>query len=307
MRLPRCHRQDAAPAFAWTSDSQRVCGICLVQRRTGRLPGRRVRSRCVRKRSRPALLTGAPSRSSRTVAPCLRGRREQARRLRTTRSELSAVPDSPPASRSLWWPPTQVPDRRSRIRKPQESVTASRDGRATDETALRAHDWGGAGACRTRGKAPTASAGASRGQSQPGYGRAESGQDATPTIRLSPPKGDVHRCYHPEARCHTEAILQENSLAESSATAAINAPSERVDIPSWCFSLRDDGYQACSPAHYAVGTTAAPDGRRMSINVEVIGGSPIVQHYVEEIAEPDHLRFVSHSDLFTRAAAPSST
>ncbi len=39
----------------------------------------------------------------------------------------------------------------------------------------------------------------------------------------------------------------------------------------------------------------------MSINVEVIGGSMIVQHYVEEIGEPDHLRLVSRSDLFTPA------
>jgi hypothetical protein len=37
----------------------------------------------------------------------------------------------------------------------------------------------------------------------------------------------------------------------------------------------------------------------MSINVEVLGGSMIVQHYVEEIAQPDHLRLVSASDVFT--------
>ena len=37
----------------------------------------------------------------------------------------------------------------------------------------------------------------------------------------------------------------------------------------------------------------------MSINVEVLGGSLMVQHYVEEIAEPDHLRLASHSDVFT--------
>jgi hypothetical protein len=37
----------------------------------------------------------------------------------------------------------------------------------------------------------------------------------------------------------------------------------------------------------------------MSINVEVLGGSPIVQHYVEEIAEPHHLRLVSSSEVFT--------
>jgi hypothetical protein len=37
----------------------------------------------------------------------------------------------------------------------------------------------------------------------------------------------------------------------------------------------------------------------MSINVEVLGGSMIVQYYVEEIGQPDHLRLVSTSDVFT--------
>jgi hypothetical protein len=37
----------------------------------------------------------------------------------------------------------------------------------------------------------------------------------------------------------------------------------------------------------------------MSINVEVLGGSPMVQHYVEEIAEPHPLRLVSNSDVFS--------
>jgi hypothetical protein len=36
----------------------------------------------------------------------------------------------------------------------------------------------------------------------------------------------------------------------------------------------------------------------MSINVEVLGGSPMVQHYIEEIAEPHHLQLVSDSDIF---------
>jgi hypothetical protein len=95
------------------------------------------------------------------------------------------------------------------------------------------------------------------------------------------------------------ATLEDTTLVESTAAAVINAPIEKVDIPAWCFSLPDSEYQACSPAHYAAGVTTTPDGRRISINVEVIGGSLIVQHYVEEIAEPDHLRLVSHSDLFT--------
>lgn len=97
------------------------------------------------------------------------------------------------------------------------------------------------------------------------------------------------------------AAIDDTTLVETSFSATISAPIEKVDIPSWCFSLPDAEYQACSPAHYAAGATTAPDGRRMSINVEVIGGSLIVQHYVEEIAEPDHLRLVSQSDLFTPA------
>ena len=37
----------------------------------------------------------------------------------------------------------------------------------------------------------------------------------------------------------------------------------------------------------------------MSINIEILGGSLIVQHYIEEVARPDHLRLVSKSDVFT--------
>jgi hypothetical protein len=91
------------------------------------------------------------------------------------------------------------------------------------------------------------------------------------------------------------------TLVESSVSATIHAPIEDVNVPAWCYSLPDHEYQACSPAHFAAAATSSPDGRPMSINVEVIGGSMIVQHYVEEIGEPDHLRLVSHSDLFTPA------
>lgn len=93
--------------------------------------------------------------------------------------------------------------------------------------------------------------------------------------------------------------MEGNTIVESSFSATINVPLEKVDLPSWCFALPESEYQACSPAHCSAGTTTAPDGRRMSINVEVLGGSLMVQHYVEEIAEPDHLRLASHSDVFT--------
>jgi len=93
--------------------------------------------------------------------------------------------------------------------------------------------------------------------------------------------------------------MEDSTLVESSCSATINAPIEKVDLPSWCFTLPESEYQACSPAHFSAGATTAPDGRRMSINVEVIGGSLMVQHFVEDFGEPNHLRLVSNSDVFT--------
>src|SRR5579871_5739227 len=94
-------------------------------------------------------------------------------------------------------------------------------------------------------------------------------------------------------------VWTDNTLVRSEFSSMIHAPIEQVDLPAWCFGLSESEYQACSPAHVSAAVTTAPDGRRMSINVEVIGGSPMVQHYVEEIAEPHHLRLVSNSDVFT--------
>lgn len=88
-------------------------------------------------------------------------------------------------------------------------------------------------------------------------------------------------------------------IVDSSFTAVINAPLETIDLPTWAFGLPDHEYQGCSPAHVAAGFTTAPDGKRMSINVEVIGGSLMVQHYVETIGEKNHLVLDSVSDVFT--------
>jgi hypothetical protein len=90
-----------------------------------------------------------------------------------------------------------------------------------------------------------------------------------------------------------------NQIVDSSFSAIINAPIDKVDIPAWCFSLPEREYQGCSPAHIAAGFTTAPDGKRMSVNVENIGGSLMVQHYVETLGHKDHLVLDSTSDVFT--------
>jgi hypothetical protein len=93
--------------------------------------------------------------------------------------------------------------------------------------------------------------------------------------------------------------MNENQIVDSSFTAIINAPIDTIDIPEWCFNLPEREYQGCSPAHIAAGFTTAPDGTRMSINVEIIGGSLMVQHYVETLGRKDRLVLDSDSDVFT--------
>lgn len=93
--------------------------------------------------------------------------------------------------------------------------------------------------------------------------------------------------------------MSDHEIVDSSFSAIINAPFEKIDIPKWCFTLPEDEYRRCSPAHIAAGFTTAPDGRRMSINVETIGGSLMVQHYVETLAEKHHLILESVSEIFT--------
>lgn len=88
-------------------------------------------------------------------------------------------------------------------------------------------------------------------------------------------------------------------IVDSSFTALINAPIEKINIPEWAFNLSEKEYQECSPAHVSAAKTIGADGRRMSINVEVIGGNPMVQHYQERLSEPHHLILTSFSDVFT--------
>jgi hypothetical protein len=93
----------------------------------------------------------------------------------------------------------------------------------------------------------------------------------------------------------------QHQLVDATFSATINAAIDRIDIPSWCFNLPEHEYQACSPAHVAAGFTTSPDGKRMSINVEVIGATVMVQHYVEKLGRKDHLILESVTDVFTPA------
>jgi hypothetical protein len=89
-------------------------------------------------------------------------------------------------------------------------------------------------------------------------------------------------------------------LVQSTAKFHIDAPTTDIDVTDWLFNVDELEYIKCTPyskAHLSAGLTHSPDGKRMSINVEDIGGALIVEHYHEGISEKLHCRVVSTSDL----------
>ncbi len=99
---------------------------------------------------------------------------------------------------------------------------------------------------------------------------------------------------------HIAGAFKPRLLAQSTAEFHINAPTADIDITDWLFNVDDAEYINCTPqskSHLSAGFTHAPDGKRMSINVEDVGGALIVEHYVEDVSEKLHCRVQSVSDL----------
>jgi len=104
----------------------------------------------------------------------------------------------------------------------------------------------------------------------------------------------------------TDTILHDKQLSNSTYSHVINAPIEKVDIAGWFFNLPEAEYQRCCPPdHISCGTTSTDDGKRMSINVEMIGKALMIQHYVAEVATASLCRMVSVSDAFTPMVTPA--
>ncbi len=97
-----------------------------------------------------------------------------------------------------------------------------------------------------------------------------------------------------------DVILTDKQLSNSAYSHIINASLEKIDIAGWLFNLAEAEYQRCCPPdHISCGTTSTDSGTKMSINVEMIGQTLMVQHYIAEAATPTLCRMVSTSDAFT--------
>lgn len=95
-------------------------------------------------------------------------------------------------------------------------------------------------------------------------------------------------------------MRRDRKLSESSYSHIIDVPIEKIDIAEWLFSLPEAEYQrCCTPDHIAAGATTMDDGRPMSINVEMIGETLMVQHYVGEFIDKHFCRMVSQSDAIS--------
>jgi len=100
----------------------------------------------------------------------------------------------------------------------------------------------------------------------------------------------------------SDVIIPDKILSSSAFSHVIAVPIEKVDISKWLFTLPETEYQRCCPPdHISCGSTTTDDGVRMSINVEMVGKTLMVQHYVAETATPHLCRMVSTSDAFTPA------
>jgi hypothetical protein len=97
-----------------------------------------------------------------------------------------------------------------------------------------------------------------------------------------------------------KTVLTDLVLSNSTVKAIIYAPLEKVDLADWLGNLSDEEYQRCAPGHHmACAHGITDDGRKETLNVEMIGTTLTIQHAVHEVWEKHHLVLVSLSDALT--------
>jgi hypothetical protein len=95
-------------------------------------------------------------------------------------------------------------------------------------------------------------------------------------------------------------------LADVVSDARIDAPIADLDLAHWVYAMGDRDYRRCARGHLAAGSSPLPGGARSSINVEIVGGHLLVQHYEPELLEPHHIRMVSPaSDMWIFRLIPA--
>lgn len=81
-------------------------------------------------------------------------------------------------------------------------------------------------------------------------------------------------------------------LFQTACEAPVNAPKEAFNLHDWVFTWSDKDYQATARRHIGAESSIHTDGTQTSVNVESVGRGLLVQHYVAEVKEPDHVKMV---------------
>lgn len=82
-------------------------------------------------------------------------------------------------------------------------------------------------------------------------------------------------------------------IGDYQAGATINAPLAAINLGDWMFTLTSEEYCQCAEGHQGALQGRMPDGKRLSINMETIGGIQMVQYYVEAVATRDRVVGIS--------------
>jgi hypothetical protein len=84
-------------------------------------------------------------------------------------------------------------------------------------------------------------------------------------------------------------------MSNSAFSPVIQAPIEKVDIAGWLsISRRPNTAVAIRLILVSCGTTSTDNGKAMSINVEMIGKTRMIQYHAEEIATAPLCRIFHH-------------
>ena len=87
-------------------------------------------------------------------------------------------------------------------------------------------------------------------------------------------------------------------IGEARATAIIHAPIEYVNLAEWMFSITSEEYAACAVGHQSAAQGRMASGKRFSVNLEVVAGMLMVQHYIETVSERCHVVGFSPNTVF---------
>lgn len=88
------------------------------------------------------------------------------------------------------------------------------------------------------------------------------------------------------------------TIGESIAKAVINATIEAINLGEWIFTITSEEYATCAEGHQSAAQGQLPSGKRFSVNVEIVAGIFMVQHYVETVSERDHVVGLSPNTVF---------